>query len=1066
MVVFEKVKNIFYAQSNLSTKIGSYLILNKELDKEQLSIKDAIDNEASFIFTNTSINLSDCSNFLNSVKSLKSEIFGNNRGILWIKDNENISIDNVVYMGIDSSGGSVRESMNLEISNDVYVYVSSGLELSYDEDNIYISGKGIKFNGYYSQSSFKIAGNANISFKNQNVGCLVFDMSSIYSDFVNFFNPGIEIAFSLKGENYGKNFNIFTIEQSLNLQRINFVVSLFACDIYNKYSKKMKTNIDKYNSHISNITLCKDTSNILFKSCYSDIFGNLIYLRPAGDNDSDNLTARFIFNRTYDGNGHCLSPEGDFFIKSESDIKIICGLSGTEYINTKTGSFIRFISGQPAFAVDVEVKKQEVGKTDDPSKSKLQSYYTSSWISVKNKSGVGYVSQASDLILYEYDKEDLLKHYESERKISYENDCLYPMLPYNLVSFNKADKRTTAEIITKIEHFIISEIREKVISSECNFLRNENSTKKVVTPNGYLMEIDGSDWKNIYLTENQSIKMFFENPNSKFIRAIGCENVFMVCVNKENIGECVYDGNLKGKQAFHCGMNIQDWYVKPNIGDCSSYGSYSNIMIIKACKGKIYNNDNPDESLCANTSMWTQRVNFSSPLLNGAADDSQQEMLANWLKDYFEKNYHSESEYFNYFNSIISDENWTGVLFLNIPLNKGDMPDSFIGIFKSLSDSNICYHHFGVEVNPVKILNGEPVQMNQGNMFGLLYYEDSQIKNGEIKPVSQSIDGDYEMKVLSLKALFSNSAVDKFECFSQITLNKIFNINVTKCANIYNCIILQGHIQNLNGITSFTMSSIDNVTFETENVLKSVCITSAEMLPLDVSKGTSKVIFQGYINFDVLKNNDENNDILSFGSSAGGLYFDGLQLNIEDKTVLSEENIKFDTLKSNSRKNSLYRALPLSVNKMLRGLKSDLTRGYITVTPDTSISSLGEGMSHALELNISLGGSGEMSDDGILTGKLLIAWEDEKRSLYVGINILGIESEGLVIQNIIKMIADKAELKHSNSTYHIVISGLRLKILGIAKLPTGSPLNMYIFGGDNSKSCGWYAVKAKKEKGR
>ena len=849
------------------------------------------------------------------------------------------------------------------------------------------------------------------------------------------------------------------------MQRVNFAVSLFACDIYNKYSKKEKTSIDVYNSHISNMTFCKDTGDILFKSCYSDIFGNLIYLRPAGDNDGGNLTARFIFNRTYDSNGHCLSPEGDFFIKSKSDVKIICGLSGTEYINTKTGSFIRFISGQPAFAADVEVKKQEVGRMDEPSKEKLQSDYTSSWVSVKNKSGVCYVSQASDFILYEYDKEDLLKHYESERIISYENDFLYPMLPYTLVGFNKSDEKTTAEIITKIERFIISETRGKTIGRECNFLRNKNGITKVVTPNGYLIEIDGSDWKDIYLAENQNIKIFFENPNRKFIQAIGCENVFLVCANKDNIGECVYDSNLKGKQAFHCGMNVEDWYVKPNIGDCSSYGNYSNIMIIKACKGKIYNNDNPDDSLCANTSMWTQRADFSSPLLNGVVDDSQQAMLANWLKDYFGKNYNSKSEYFNYFNSIISDENWTGVLFLNIPLNNGDMPDSFMGIFKSLSDSNICYHHFGMKVNPVKILNGEPVQMNQGNMFGLLYYEDNQIKNGEIKPVSQSTSGDYEMKVLSLKALFSNGAVDKFECFSQITLNKIFNINVTDCANIYNCIILQGHMQNLDGVTSFTMSSIDNVTFETENVLKSVCITSAEMQPFDVSKGTSKVTFQGYINFEVLKSNDENNDILSFGSATGGLYFEGLQLNIADKTTLSEENIKFDALRSDSRENSLYSALPLSVNKMLRGLKDDLTSGYITVTPDTNISSLGDGTCHALELNISLGGSGEMSDNGILTGKLLIAWEDEKKALYAGINILGIEEDGLIIQNVIKMTADKAELKHLNGTYYIVISGLCLKILGIAKLPTGSPLNMYIFGGNNGKSCGWYAVKAKKRRG-
>ena len=74
--------------------------------------------------------------------------------------------------------------------------------------------------------------------------------------------------------------------------------------------------------------------------------------------------------------------------------------------------------------------------------------------------------------------------------------------------------------------------------------------------------------------------------------------------------------------------------MQANTGTQNKYDNYNNIIIVKGRKGKLYDPEDPTNSMVANWQKWTDKETFASPsTLNeagelGAPDPSQLVILS------------------------------------------------------------------------------------------------------------------------------------------------------------------------------------------------------------------------------------------------------------------------------------------------------------------------------------------------------------------------------------------------------------------------------------------------------
>ena len=570
---------------------------------------------------------------------------------------------------------------------------------------------------------------------------------------------------------------------------------------------------------------------------------------------------------------------------------------------------------------------------------------------------------------------------------------------------------------------------------------------------------------------------------------------------------------------FYNTITLGGWTFAADTGVGNSYGDYHSVLLVKGVKGTLLDVDPttgealPNSLLCS-PDKWTMRDRFAT---STDGDTSELGAVSNWLVEYCLDAYAKrESPYFAKFAAILQDPNWTGVLILKAAID--ELPRELAGIAAGIEDpTHFFAHHVGIEIGQI---DGKQVQQSDStSIFGLVYYVDPSYDDSQPPHPNAPTDpgATYGFTLLTLKALFENSVVTKFESLAQMVLNRVFGSAVTNMVdelpegerpNLYNAVLLEGGVQRNGDATVYSLASkwpnrysLDN------NVLKSVEIDTAQMSTRTDDPVTGKVVswiaMSGFMNFGTIPATDElpEFDLFSFGpddpaatSLRTGLNFDGLGLQITIPSPgatpvleLVEREIAFTTSASHARDHSLFKSFQLELLGLLSGdaaaadsaQKSDpASLGYLTAVTRYNLRGVSAGAWHGLNFKLNLGTPGALAGKVKLDSSLLVAWADDSGadattySAFVGVELPGAGTGGdlFSLQTVIKLSIGLIELLYVPPTagpppnpggFLLVLNQIALKLLGLLKIPPSGNTAFLLFGDPQAAGAsglGWFAI--------
>ena len=1049
------------------------------------------------------------------------------RRFIWLTDPADIITNTVYQASINSNGTAIQNGFEaaLSPSNWLTFKLEQAMNISLDNSTLLLQDCPIQLSGLSSPEMMSVM-EASLPFSGRQRGCIQF---TAYLERQWLFNE-FRCAFHFLIPNSGNGDKapplswLPFIDPSLGqTDYLGFNISIDPSDPYNEVidpcNESTCTVAEAYASRRTYFDFTgknSDEQDVTLETFYRTTFDAKVALIPS----TAPYNARLVINLDREGslkNAH-FAPEGDFILSlptaTESyNHNLRCGLSGTEFFKitpqteTQNGDILRFLSRQPAFALNflsLDVVASPVGPPMDPTASPFDATYRTSWATMVDYSGtkiLSYVSQPKGTALYGLDTliqptfTDLFGHTTPGFQLTANDPDVFPMFPYAGWLESGSDVMT-AEELQKLEKIVISPQRRAIVSKLSKTARQAadgvtGDLEYHTTPSGLIAKTtesgDGSPvrWEEVQLGWNEDngtrYSMAFEVPPDPLVDALQSSDVFLVAANKTNFDD------------FQNIMSIGSWEMQANIGEGQTYGDYRNVMIFKGRQGKLYDPDNPDKSLVANPQKWTQAQEFAVPTTSSgqgeeSEDEAQLVILSQWLQTYFERSLQQQGNpYFEKFNNIATQDSWTGILFLRVDINS--QPDNLKGILAGVTAPDAFNaHHLGLEISPVAKGDKGPSVENPSSIFGLIYYVDPDFSDSKpIKSIAPTNSDIYNFRLLSLKVLFENTAVKSFESYAQLTLNKLFGSTVTKTYdpdNIYKNVLLAGSLQINNGKAVYSLSSQkDDAFYLDNNIINKVEITDVTLSTRSGDDATILVSWfgmRGFLDFFKLENaqNDEEAfpfDVFSFGNELGqddltkGLIFSNLGIRMSfpakdpdnETLTFDTSEITFDLSRSTPRADSLYLNMVLDLESLVLGTedKGPKESGYLDVIPDLRLGGVSGGDWYGLRFKLHMGTPGELAGKVNLDSYLLLSWSPDSRAdsgykAGIGISLPGTGGGAKLIslQNVMKLSLGQIRLRYvkvedkDQYSFLLLFTEIALKFLGLLKIPPSGNTLFYLFG--------------------
>jgi hypothetical protein len=629
-----------------------------------------------------------------------------------------------------------------------------------------------------------------------------------------------------------------------------------------------------------------------------------------------------------------LQIEGDFYLDVGSTAKqhldengqldFMPGLSGTEtisftpYANKSgviSGSCIRFLSGQAAFAEDFPPPPVDMAKPGTPTPT-LATNYSTSWGNIVDDTpqNVQYVSQPRGASLYARGngvsplingKTNLLGFFEPSFDMP--ETVSVPMAPYLSLDTVVADANT-------LESQVLSNERKSIIVAALPSSRAHKSLAKrsmlaaaptdytpATTPQGLVTHVlNAGNWSLLNLGQNDvssgatpeyvypdsqtptnpsQYQLGFVNLSRELQNAFMSNQQFLVMTQKNYLGDLFSDSGLTGgttttQSIFNNKMSIVDWPFDINIDTSNSYANYNNVILFKFCDGSLLD-------WVKNPGTWTQANTFNTV---GAADDdaAYQQLVAisTWIQNYIadaEEAYQyglqhpetNQAKLYENFHNIVNQPNWNGVLVLKADIDLQEFPQQLKGLISGIDLTRFNAHHFGIEINKVNATASAVEMEKNSSLFGLINYLDtayqSQLLQGvnPEKPVPPVQGATYDFKVLQLQVLFENTSIKLFQSKVQLCMNKLFSDKVTNTNNPLgaqklNSVVLDGTYQDHDGTPVYIFeNNYDNLFYFDSNILKNVEITKIQFNTLTTDPNATEIksnfSMWGFLNFEALE---------------------------------------------------------------------------------------------------------------------------------------------------------------------------------------------------------------------
>ena len=831
--------------------------------------------------------------------------------------------------------------------------------------------------------------------------------------------------------------------------------------------------------------------------------------------------ARLEFQgNTADLDNYHLVPAGDFQLHVVSQeesigavdgfVSLLLGLSGMENIAFKADlDCLRFWPDMGAFATrfpPVAANHLNIPRKDDP--SGLTADYKTSWCNVISKGdhAIHYFSQPEGTPLYtEETSEELLEYFPIAAVLPQAADFQIPILsPAALYQTLQGE----SELIKMLEIDVISEVRRKLVVEHASSpTATSGNNTFATTPSGAIAEIDPQgNWEALRLGEDDDSKSFsFHHLDGSLATALQANQQFLVITSADKLGQLLseledpdtFNESVKG---FRNQLSIQGWPFNISVGQNNRIGDYRNVLIFKNCRGTI-------KEFIASPEKWTQARDF-----NDAEEPINLQVLSRWMQDYVDAALQqSDNPDFKYFNDIVDDPDWNGILALRVDIDLENIPPELMGLIGGIDLNQFYAHHFGIEINRVRPDNLQITFEEPSSLFALINYVDPGYKllertNPEAL-VEVPDDTTYLYKVLTLKVLFQNSRIQKFASKLQVSLSSILDERVfhdlpedplhveeDNTPDVDISMLLLGSAAEKDGTVSYTFKSAGYDKFWMDsNLINFMEMELAEFVTLPSSVADrieARFSFFGNLDFVQLEGTGSPFDLLSWGSYPGqeaatskqGLSFKHLWLDLnfdlETPTVvnykLRNDKLKFYPKDSPTRDTAFFGRFPLEFKGFhtAEHNKTPHDLGFLPVNaaglPVNTINDTWYGM----EFKVNMGSPGALASDAGFNSTMLIAWNpgsgafgDPNYDLFVGLKLPGAANNAsmLSIQGLLKLsIADIDLVYDDTGKYYLLkLHDIGLQFFGLLKIPPGGNTSFYLFGNpdvDSPNSLGWYAA--------
>lgn len=498
------------------------------------------------------------------------------------------------------------------------------------------------------------------------------------------------------------------------------------------------------------------------------------------------------------------------------------------------------------------------------------------------------------------------------------------------------------------------------------------------------------------------------------------------------------------------------------------------IMIAKFCERSLL-------EMVKDTNSWSWTEVAISATTGGSVKGTQEAVL-----DVFTPATKEEvnESYKIFYETVLIDPTWNGFLFLNAPVDIGEMPNDLKFLTAGIDLTKFYAHHIGFSQTPFNVEDGEPV-LEQTAAFGLIDYVDTLDLYAE-----ESIA--FGFKTMQLNARFANASLADFSAQVELMINELLAAPLEKNeATRGNNLIINGSYQRVGDAPSYAFALTGENLFNAHDT----AITSIEVLSVQLITGgdtnsdevKTTFILMGNLRFIDLPEFD----LFSYGAGEGlddsFLRYTGFSIDMNfslatptiQEFTAREESTGFDQSNSVPRESSLLNNFPLAISGLISSPnlsaegepatgQSPEDMGYTSVSApldQTPMKSPWFGLTFTLD----------MGTFGALTGSIsfkisiLAAWSkglgQEDPPVYLGLKLPNMPSIGasFPLQGVLKLGFRNFQFETYVTEEDKLGYTLRLRRFALSVLVWSFPpgnADIILFGepGNPQGSLGWYAA--------
>lgn len=774
-----------------------------------------------------------------------------------------------------------------------------------------------------------------------------------------------------------------------------------------------------------------------------------------------------------------LSPVGDYRVEVAASptqtepLRLMPGLFTREYFRVHGNDTLRCIHNQPAYAEAFHIS---ASPTDVPSASldMLASTYTTSWMQWQQLSAPAlYFGQPSSASFFgEVHAEDFPIAIDV-LLAEFDTTAAFPWVPYGGVYVYPAmNPHVSPDTFNRFEATVIGAVRHSLLTQNSsgpiflpqNTISPAPTLLSATNPQGILIDVDSDgSWKSLTLAMEDA------HPEASPPIPQTCLQ-FLPTGSPPRLPKDLAL-ILTQNQLFYVVTNPgADWdfLAKTFIGgfefDLSLGAQHSPALLERTIMVFKFNTTTTLTDLISRPALWTQAATYNE---NPAA-------VSQVLLDYIafaQAEADAPGNPFENFNRIVTDKEWTGVLFFNAEINGNGMPTDLQMLLGGIN-GGLRAHHIGIQDNLFDH-TASPVQLQikKSSLFGVIFYDQAQHPPS---PAVKDYPVDYEVE--KLVVVFSNSAIAQFNTTVGLTLNTLFGRAVAKRNGSPGSPDIAPNTLSIKGQYQSSSDGVGRVTFLSSQafvydlvpagdnaslVVDYVQFDQATLVPISssVDSRSGDTVVQAqfalagalWFNADPFPHSDQL-DLFSYGNgAANGLPIANVAVNIQfllgadGTTVPGSKSVQLDIsgltaapANAGIRPNSLLFSIPLKFSRFLSAsaghpLNAN-TLGATTVNilqlegPTTktqaspSVSGLPSSYATSsamfgLEYDMLLGSLGALGANAKLNAKVILAWgpsatvpDNDAAALFVQLPQLSAGAGGFELEGILKTTFGDANL--------------------------------------------------------